>query len=135
MALYLEALVRGLQVIGALTALTILLLFGRAIVDALSARPRNQAWRLALSIVLAWLGAGVVFGRASFAYLLAGHIGVYPTELVWRLVFLVAFLTSGALAVAERWHGDFGVWAFLAWSGSMALLLAAFVALDLGYRS
>ena len=129
----LEAMVRGMQVVGLVTAVAIMLLFGRAILDALRSRPRSGAWRLVLSIMLAWLGAALVFGRASASYLLAGQSGVYQTELVYRIAFLACFLTSGALAIAEPWHGHVGFVAFLLWSGLMALLLAVFVAIDLGY--
>jgi hypothetical protein len=126
-----EALVRGMQVTGSITALAIVGVFGHAAWEALRARPRSPAWRLIFSIVLGWIGAGIVFSRASVAYLLQGHIGIWQTELVWRLLFLACFLTSGALAIAERWHGRYGVVAFFGWSLLMGVVLALLVAADL----
>jgi hypothetical protein len=123
----LEPWVFGAQAGGVVTAAAVMLLFGRTTVQAI--RRRSPTWRLALSVLLAWAGAAVVFGRTVFLRVLEPGA---QTEHVWRLCFLVLFLTSGALAVSERWQGRVGWAAFCAWSITVAAIMASLALWDAG---
>jgi hypothetical protein len=129
----LGSLLKALNTVAAITALTVILNYGRAFFVGLSQRPPTRAWFLILGIVLTWSGFLLVYGTLAvmmWADVIQPQIGT-SAPIGVRLSYLALALAGGAIHIAAAWRDRLGVLrTFVLWSFGIAILVGLMMLFD-----
>lgn len=126
------SVIKALDTAIVVTALVILHIYVPTLTHLMRTRPVPKAAFLLLGIIMTWIGALVVYADIAIKlWLHQAAAAAGNASIATRLVYLILFLTGGAIHIAASQRERHGVLAsFIAWSAMVAVMAIAVVCMD-----